>query len=67
MDDIIKKIADVEAIKVGEKDLMDSITADLDWGVLQDIIRERHRLEISDDLEFAGEILLSMTIRSPIA
>ena len=47
-------VAGVQAIKSGEKDLMDSITADLDWGVLQEMIRQRHHLEITDDLEFSG-------------
>lgn len=48
------RVASVEAIQTGEKDLMDSITAELDWGVLGEIIRNRHQLEISDNLEFSG-------------
>ncbi|MBI9074776.1 MAG: hypothetical protein JEZ02_05120 [Desulfatibacillum sp.] len=47
-------VAGVQAIRTGEKDLMDSITADLDWGILQEMIRQRHHLEITDDLEFSG-------------
>ncbi|SHL53434.1 hypothetical protein SAMN02745216_05305, partial [Desulfatibacillum alkenivorans DSM 16219] len=47
-------VAGIQAIKTGEKDLMDSITADLDWSVLQEMIRRRHHLEITDDLEFSG-------------
>jgi len=53
------KIADSEHIKSGEKDLIDSITADLDWDSLEKLIEERHRFKLQDDVEYkSGDMLV---------
>ena len=46
------KITDPEVIMRGERDLMDGIIADLDWVLIEKIFKERHRLNIEDDVEY---------------
>jgi hypothetical protein len=46
------KITSVDVIKNGERDLMDAITADLDWSAVERIFRERHNLSIEEDIEY---------------
>ncbi|ETR72334.1 MAG: hypothetical protein OMM_07564, partial [Candidatus Magnetoglobus multicellularis str. Araruama] len=46
------KITDPEVIERGERDLMDGIIADLDWILIEKIFKERHRLNIEDDVEY---------------
>ncbi|RLB83600.1 MAG: hypothetical protein DRH17_01625 [Deltaproteobacteria bacterium] len=53
------KIADSEAIKSGERELIDAITADLDWSSIEEIFRKQHNLGIEDDVEFKnGDIVV---------
>jgi hypothetical protein len=53
------KITSVDVIKNGERDLMDAITADLDWGSVEKIFRERHNLSIEEDIEYKkGDIVV---------
>lgn len=52
------KITDAEVIKSGEKDLIDSITADLDWGAIENIFLTEHNLGIDEDIEYKkGDII----------
>jgi hypothetical protein len=52
------KITNAEVIKSGEKDLIDSITADLDWGAIEDIFLTEHNLRIDEDIEYkSGDIV----------
>lgn len=52
------KITNAEVIKSGEKDLIDSITADLDWGAIEDIFLTEHNLGIDEDIEYkSGDIV----------
>lgn len=52
------KITDSEIIKSGEKELLDAITADLDWGAIEDIFIKNHGLEIEEDIEYQkGDIV----------
>ncbi|MBW2615123.1 MAG: hypothetical protein JRD02_02970 [Deltaproteobacteria bacterium] len=45
------RITDSEVIKSGEKDLIDAITGDLDWGAIEEIFRRDHKLGIGEDVE----------------
>jgi hypothetical protein len=52
------KITSSEIIKSGEKDLIDSITADLDWGAIEEIFLTEHNLGIDEDIEYkSGDIV----------
>ena len=52
------KITNAEVIKSGERDLIDSITADLDWGVIENIFLTEHNLGIDEDIEYKkGDII----------
>ena len=46
------KITDMEVIKSGEQELMDAITADLDWGAIEGIFQEEHGLGIDEEVEY---------------
>jgi hypothetical protein len=53
------KITGGDVIKNGERDLMDAITADLDWGAVEGIFRERHNLNLEEDIEYKkGDIVV---------
>jgi hypothetical protein len=52
------KITDSEIIKTGEQELIDAITADLDWGAIEDIFLKEHNLGIEEDIEYkSGDIV----------
>ena len=52
------KISDSEIIKNGEQELIDAITADLDWGAIEDIFLKEHNLGIEEDIEYKnGDII----------
>lgn len=52
------KITDTEIIKNGERDLLDAITADLDWGAIEKIFLKEHNLNIEEDIEYkSGDII----------
>jgi len=52
------RITNAEVIKSGEKDLIDSITADLDWGAIENIFLTEHNLGIDEDIEYKkGDII----------
>ncbi len=53
------RITDTEVIKSGEQELIDGITADLDWGAIEGIFREKHGLKIDEDVEYKrGDIVV---------
>lgn len=53
------KITSVDVIKNGERDLMDAITADLDWGAMEKIFQERHNLSLEEEIEYKrGDIVV---------
>jgi hypothetical protein len=53
------QITHADIIKNGEQDLIDSITADLDWGAIENIFREQHNLGIDEDVEYKkGDIIV---------
>lgn len=52
------KITNTEVIKNGEQDLIDAITADLDWGAIEEIFLKDHNLGIEEDIEYKkGDIV----------
>lgn len=52
------KITNSEIIKNGEQELMDAITADLDWGAIEKVIMKEHNLGIEEDIEYkSGDIV----------
>jgi hypothetical protein len=53
------KITDENAIKNGEKELLDTIIGDLDWYIVEKIFNEKHRLKLQDDVEYRrGDIVI---------
>ncbi|CAN2040622.1 conserved hypothetical protein [Candidatus Magnetomoraceae bacterium gMMP-15] len=53
------KITDSEIIKKSERDLMDSIIAELDWGNIEEVFKTHHKLNIEDDVEYKeGDIIV---------
>lgn len=53
------KITDSEVIRNGEKELIDSITGDLDWHMIEKIFKDKHDLMIRDDVEYkAGDMVV---------
>jgi hypothetical protein len=53
------KITDTKAIKDSEQDLIDTITGDLDWDVIEKVLKERHQLELQDEIEYRnGDIVV---------
>ena len=53
------KITTSEVIRHGEQDLIDGITADLDWGAVEDVFRKQYNLGINEDIEYkSGDIIV---------
>ncbi len=46
------KITKADVIKSGERELIDSITADLDWSVMEEIFKKYHNLTIEEEVEY---------------
>lgn len=46
------KLTDTQIIKNAERELIDGIIADLDWAVIEGVFRDRHDLEIGEDVAF---------------
>lgn len=54
------KITNAEVIKNGEQELIDAITADLDWGAIEDIFLQEHDLGIEEDIEYKNGDIISL-------
>lgn len=53
------QITNHDIIKSGEQELIDAITADLDWGIIEDIFGQAHQLRIEDNVEYKnGDIVV---------
>jgi len=51
------KIANPEIIKKGEQELVKAIASNVDWGVIKEIFRKDHNLELDDAVKYkAAEI-----------
>ncbi len=52
------KITNAQIIKNGEQELIDAITADLDWGAIEEIFLKEHNLGIEEDIVYkSGDIV----------
>ena len=53
------KIANKDSIEVGEKELLDSIIAELDWEVIEQKLKEKHNIKLQEDVDFNnGDIVV---------
>lgn len=53
------QITNHDVIKSGEQELIDAITADLDWGTIEEIFSQAHQLKIEDNVEYKnGDIVV---------
>lgn len=53
------KITNEAVIKSGEQELIDGITADLDWDAVEGIFQEQHRLPLGEDVSFrSGDLVV---------
>jgi hypothetical protein len=53
------KVTNSEIIKSGERELIDTIIGDLDWNMIEEIVRSRHRLKIQDDIDYRqGDLIV---------
>jgi hypothetical protein len=53
------KITNSEIIKSGERELIDAITGDLDWGVIEKIVEDKHHLSLRDDVDYkSGDLVV---------
>lgn len=46
------KVTKADIIKSGERELIDTIIGDLDWEMIEKIVKSRHRLKIQDDIDY---------------
>ena len=53
------KITNSEIIRSGEKELIDAITGDLDWRVIERIVEDQHHLSLRDDVDYkSGDLVV---------
>ena len=53
------KITDIKIIKDSEKELIDTITGDLNWDSIEQIIKDKHHFALQDDIEYRnGDIIV---------
>jgi hypothetical protein len=53
------KVTDPEAIKKGENEFIDTLIAELDWQVIETLLKEKYRLKLHDDVEYKkGDIIV---------
>ncbi|MBW2367010.1 MAG: hypothetical protein JRH15_03895 [Deltaproteobacteria bacterium] len=53
------KITNSDLIKSGERELIDTIIGDLDWGIIKKIVKDHHKLSIEDDVAYRqGDIIV---------
>ncbi|MGD8542884.1 MAG: hypothetical protein PVI39_11385 [Desulfobacteraceae bacterium] len=53
------KITNSEIIRSGEKELIDAITGDLDWRVIERIVEDQHHLSLRDDVDYkSGDLVI---------
>ena len=53
------QITDEEIIQKGENELIDAISAEIDWDKIEEIFRKEHKLSIDDDVEYKrGDIVI---------
>lgn len=48
------KVANQNTIESGEKELLDTIIAELDWEVIEKKLKEKHNIKLQEDVEFSN-------------
>lgn len=48
------KLTEKDLILENESELMESLSAELDWDVVEKILREKFSIELHDDVAFSG-------------
>jgi len=46
------KITETETIKNGEGEFVESLAGELDWSIIETLLKERFNLELHDDVEY---------------
>lgn len=46
------KLTNPESIQESEKDFIDTINAELDWDVIEQMLLDKHNFEVQDDIEY---------------
>lgn len=52
------KLTSPKAIQEGEKEFIDTINAELDWGAIEKILFEKHNLTLHEEIEYKNGDLL---------
>jgi len=53
------KITNLETIKAGEKEFIDSINAELDWEAIESMLFEKHKFTLEEDVDYKkGDIVV---------
>ena len=53
------RITDQKAIKNSEKELIDTITGDLDWGAIERLFKKKYNITLKDDIDYKeGDIVI---------
>jgi hypothetical protein len=53
------KVTDSDVIQMGEKELIDAITGDLDWEAIEKIFKNKYHLGFQEDIEYKnGDIVV---------
>lgn len=46
------KLTNPESIQQSEKEFIDTINAELDWDVIEQVLLDKHNFEVQDDIEY---------------
>ncbi|TYT75645.1 hypothetical protein [Desulfobotulus mexicanus] len=46
------KVSDTSVIESSERELMDTIIAELDWSAIEQLLRQKHKIGLQDDVNF---------------
>ena len=46
------KLTNPESIQESEKEFIDTINAELDWDVIEQMLLDKHNFEVQDDIEY---------------
>ncbi|WP_035236433.1 hypothetical protein [Desulfobacter vibrioformis] len=46
------KLTNPESIQESEKEFIDTINAELDWDVIEQVLLDKHNFEVQDDIEY---------------
>ncbi len=53
------KVMDRQVIRSGEQELIDGITADLDWGAVERVFADKHKLRLGEEVDYkSGDLVV---------